>query len=211
MAVLEILTYPNPILREESKPVEVFDAELKKFTEDMLETMYHAKGIGLAAAQVGVLKQLLVIDTRPKDKEGRRYDYDELTELEKKITQPLILINPEIVKGHGSTTFDEGCLSVPTFFDTVKRFEKIDVRAKDINGKTIEFTVDGLLAICIQHEMDHLKGTLFIDHLSFLKSNKIKNQIKKHGYKPIIDKDEEKEEVNAQSSQESSKKGKSKK
>lgn len=207
MAVLEILTYPNPILREESKPVEVFDAELKKFTEDMLETMYHAKGIGLAAAQVGVLKQLLVIDTRPKDKEGRRYDYDELTELEKKITQPLILINPEIVKGHGSTTFDEGCLSVPTFFDTVKRFEKIDVRAKDINGKTIEFTVDGLLAICIQHEMDHLKGTLFIDHLSFLKSNKIKNQIKKHGYKPIIDKDEEKEEVSV----DSSKKGKSKK
>lgn len=207
MAVLEILTYPNPILREESKPVEVFDAELKKFIEDMLETMYHAKGIGLAAAQVGVLKQLLVIDTRPKDKEGRRYDYDDLTELEKKITQPLILINPEIVKGHGSTTFDEGCLSVPTFFDTVKRFEKIDVRAKDVNGKTFEFTVDGLLAICIQHEMDHLKGTLFIDHLSFLKSNKIKNQIKKHGYKPIIDKDEDEAVLETSSS----KKGKSKK
>lgn len=182
MAILEILTYPNPILREVSKPVVSFDAKLKKLVEDMLETMYAAKGIGLAAPQVGELIQLLVIDTRPQDKKGRRYDYDDLTELEKQIEQPLVLINPQITKGYGSTTFDEGCLSVPSFFETVKRFEKIDVKAFDINGKSFEFTVDGLLAICIQHEMDHLAGTLFIDHISFMKSNKIKNQIKKHGY-----------------------------
>lgn len=194
MAILEILTYPNPILREISKPVAVFDAKLKKLIEDMLETMYDARGIGLAAAQVGELKQLLVIDTRPKDEAGRRYEYDEMTELEQALPQPLILINPKIVKGYGSTTFDEGCLSVPTFFDTVKRFEKIDVKAVDHQGKPFEFTVDGLLAICIQHEMDHLNGTLFIDHLSFMKSNKIKNQIKKFGYKPPANDDDDQAE-----------------
>ncbi len=182
MAKLEILTYPNPILREVSKPVTKFDAKLKTLIADMLETMYEAKGIGLAAAQVGELLQLLVIDIRPKDEKGRRYKYDEMTELEQQLPQPLTLINPQIVKGYGKTTFDEGCLSVPSFFDTVERFEKIDIKAKDENGKDISFTVDGLLAICIQHEMDHLNGTLFIDHLSFLKSNKIKNQIKKYGY-----------------------------
>lgn len=182
MAKLEILTYPNPILREVSKPIKVFDAELKKLTEDMLETMYEAKGIGLAAIQVGQPIQMLVIDTRSKDDSGRRYKYDEMTELEQSIEQPLVLINPEIIKGYGKTTFDEGCLSVPSFYDTVERFEKIDVKAVDVNGKEFKFTVDGLLAICVQHEMDHLAGTLFIDHLSFLKSNKIKNQIKKNGY-----------------------------
>jgi peptide deformylase len=179
---LEILTYPNPLLREVSAPVTKFDAKLKKLVNDMMETMYEAKGIGLAAPQVGELIQLLVIDTRPRDEEERRYAYDELTDLEKKIPQPLVLINPTIVKGYGSTTFDEGCLSVPSFFETVKRFEKVDMKAFDVNGKEFTFTVDGLLAICIQHEMDHLAGTLFIDHISFMKANKIKNQIKKSGY-----------------------------
>lgn len=179
---LEILTYPNPLLREVSVPVAQFDAKLKKLVDDMLETMYDAKGIGLAAPQVGELIQLLVIDTRPRDEEERRYAYDDLTDLEKQLPQPLILINPTIVKGHGSTTFDEGCLSVPSFFETVKRFEKVDMKAFDVNGKEFTFTVDGLLAICIQHEMDHLAGTLFIDHISFMKANKIKNQIKKSGY-----------------------------
>lgn len=193
MAILEILTYPNPILREVSQPVVNFDSKLKKLVEDMLETMYDAKGIGLAAPQVGQLIQLLVIDTRPQDKKGRRYDYDDLTELEKKISQPLVLINPQIVKGYGSTTFDEGCLSVPSFFETVKRFEKIDVKAYDVDGNPFEFTVDGLLAICIQHEMDHLAGTLFIDHISFMKSNKIKNQIKKNGYPTKEEQEKEKE------------------
>jgi peptide deformylase len=179
---LEILTYPNPLLREVSVPVTKFDAKLKKLVDDMMETMYDAKGIGLAAPQVGELIQLLVIDTRPREEEERRYAYDDLTDLEKQLPQPLVLINPVIVKGHGSTTFDEGCLSVPSFFETVKRFEKVDMKAFDVNGKEFTFTVDGLLAICIQHEMDHLSGTLFIDHISFMKANKIKNQIKKSGY-----------------------------
>lgn len=196
MAKLEILTYPNPLLREVSVPVKKFDADLKKLVSDMLETMYDAKGIGLAAPQVGQLIQLLVIDTRPRNEEERRYAYDELTDLEKKIEQPLVLINPQIVKGYGSTTFDEGCLSIPSFFETVKRFEKIDMKAQDVNGKEFTFTVDGLLAICIQHEMDHLSGTLFIDHISFLKSNKIKNSIKKNGY-PTPEELEEKKKKKA--------------
>lgn len=179
---LEILTYPNPLLREVSEPVTEFGPELKKLIDDMLETMYDANGIGLAAAQVGKLIQLLVIDTRPRDLESQREDDDDQTELERKIRQPLILINPEIIKGEGKTTFDEGCLSVPSFFETVERFEKIEVRAFDSEGKEFRFETDGLLAICIQHEMDHLDGTLFIDHISFTKSNKIKNTIKKSGY-----------------------------
>jgi peptide deformylase len=179
---LEILTYPNPILREVSEPVKEFGPELKKLTENMLETMYDANGIGLAAPQVGELIQMLVIDTRPRDPEASRYENEDQTELESKIQQPLILINPEIVKGEGKTTFDEGCLSVPSFFETVERFEKVEVKAFDVNGKEFRLVTDGLLAICIQHEMDHLAGTLFIDHISFTKSNKIKNQIKKGGY-----------------------------
>ncbi len=179
---LEILTYPNPLLREVSEPVKEFGPELKKLSEDMLETMYDANGIGLAAPQVGQLLQMLVIDTRPRDLESSRYENDDQTESEKKIKQPLVLINPEIIKGEGKTTFDEGCLSVPSFFESVERFEKVEVKAFDVNGKEFRFITDGLLAICIQHEMDHLDGTLFIDHISFTKSNKIKNQIKKSGY-----------------------------
>ena len=179
---LEILTYPNPLLREVSEPVTEFGPELKKLIDDMLETMYDANGIGLAAAQVGKLIQLLVIDTRPRDFESQRDEDDDQTELERKIRQPLILINPEVIKGEGKTTFDEGCLSVPSFFETVERFEKIEVKAFDSDGKEFRFETDGLLAICIQHEMDHLDGTLFIDHISFTKSNKIKNTIKKSGY-----------------------------
>lgn len=182
MAKLDILTYPNPILREVSEPVTEFGPELKKFADDLLETMYDASGIGLAAVQVGRLHRMLAVDTRPKDEKSGRYTYDEQSELENKVQQPLILINPEIVKGEGKITFDEGCLSVPSFFETVERFEKIEVKAFDVNGKEFRFTTDGLLAICIQHEMDHLEGTLFIDHISFTKSNRIKNQIKKSGY-----------------------------
>ena len=179
---LEILTYPNPVLREESQPVTKFDENLKRLTTDMLETMYDANGIGLAAPQVGELIRMLVIDARSRDPESARYDVEAMTELEMKIKQPLVLINPEIIKGEGKTTFDEGCLSVPSFFETVERFEKVEMKAFDVTGKELRFTVDGLLAIVIQHEMDHLEGTLFIDHISFTKSNKIKNQIKKGGY-----------------------------
>ncbi|MCB0370591.1 MAG: peptide deformylase, partial [Bdellovibrionales bacterium] len=125
---------------------------------------------------------IVVIDTRPKDEEGQRYNHEEMGELEKKVTQPLVLINPKIIKGYGKTTFDEGCLSVPSFYETVERYEEIEVETYDLQGKKKTFKTDRLLAICIQHELDHLEGKLFIDHLSFLKSNKIKNQIKKHGY-----------------------------
>ena len=182
MAKLEILTYPNPLLRELSQPVKEFNSELKKLADDMLETMYDANGIGLAAPQVGQLVRMLVIDTRPRDPENSRYETEGMGELEAKIKQPLILINPEIIKGEGKTTFDEGCLSVPSFFETVERFDVVEVKAFDLDGKEFRFKTDGLLAICIQHEMDHLEGTLFIDHISFTKSNKIKNQIKKTGY-----------------------------
>jgi peptide deformylase len=193
MAILEILKYPDPRLREISKPVEQFNAELKKLAANMMETMYAENGIGLAAPQVGELKRMLVIDTRPRDTEGR-YEKNEMTELESKIPQPLVIINPEIVKGEGKTTFSEGCLSVPSFFEDVERFKTIELKYQDLDGKIQVIKTDGLLAICIQHEMDHLEGTLFIDHLSFVKSNKIKNTIKKHGY-PEKQKEEDKEEL----------------
>lgn len=192
--IKKILTFPDPKLREVSTPVKEFGPELKQLSEDMIETMYDANGIGLAAPQIGELKRMIVIDTRPKDEGGRRYKYDEMSDLEKAVPQPLILINPEIVKGEGKTTFDEGCLSIPGYYETVERFDYIEMKAFDINGKEFIVKTDGLLAICMQHELDHLEGTLFVDHLSFVKSNKIKNQIKKYGYPVKEEKDAEKAE-----------------
>lgn len=192
MGILEILTYPNPRLREVSTPVDVFDDKLKKLTDNMIETMYHAHGIGLAAPQVGVLQRVVVIDTCPKNEEGSRYEIGEMGELERKVIQPLILINPKVLGGIGSTTFDEGCLSVPSFYETVERKEVIEVETYDLSGRKYTFKTDGLLAICIQHELDHLEGKLFIDRISFLKSKKIKNEIQKHGY-PKKDKKEKSE------------------
>lgn len=181
MAILEVLKFPDPRLREVSKTVTDFTPSLKKFAADLLETMYAEKGIGLAAAQVGELKRMLVIDCRPRDTEGR-YSIEDMTEMESKVEQPLVIINPEIVKFEGKTTFDEGCLSVPSFFETVERHNYIELHYNDLDGNKKVIKTDGLLAIVIQHEMDHLEGTLFIDHLSLIKSNKIKNQIKKFGY-----------------------------
>jgi peptide deformylase len=178
---LEILKYPDTRLREISKPVDKVTAEYKKLAADMLETMYEAKGIGLAAPQVNKQIRLLVIDSRPRDTEGR-YDIGEMTELEQRVQFPLILFNPVVKKGTGKTTYDEGCLSVPGYYETVERMDIIDVESLDENGHPLKFTVDGLLAICIQHEIDHLEGKLFIDRISFLRSNKIKNAIKKNGY-----------------------------
>jgi peptide deformylase len=189
--VMKILTFPDPRLREVAKPVEKFGPELQKFVDDMIETMYAAHGIGLAAPQVGELIRMVVIDTRPKDEEGRRYDNEEMGELEAQVQQPLILFNPVVIGGEGKTTFDEGCLSVPGYYETVERFNIVEMKAQDVNGKEFTVKADGLLAICMQHELDHLEGTLFIDHLSFVKSNKIKTQIKKHGYPVKEDKDKE--------------------
>lgn len=180
MAILEVLKFPDPRLRKKGVAVKSVTPELKKFAEDMLETMYSFKGIGLAAIQVDKQIRLLVTDTRPRE-EGR-YKPEEMTEMEQQIPQPLVLFNPEIVSKKGKTTYDEGCLSVPTYYETVERFDVIEVKALDINGKEIHFTTDGLLAICIQHEIDHLDGKLFIDRLSPIKSARIKSKIKKFGY-----------------------------
>jgi len=197
--ILEILKFPDPRLREVSKSVDKVTQKHAQLAKDMMETMYAARGIGLAAPQVGELIRMLVIDTRPRDKEGRRYNYDEMTELEKAVTQPLVLINPVIVKGEGKTTFDEGCLSIPGYYETVERYNYVEIKALNEKGEEILVKSDGLLAICMQHEMDHLEGTLFIDHLSFIKGNKIKNQIKKHGYPaPKADDDQEEEEVESE-------------
>ena len=197
MAILEVLKFPDSRLRKVSKTVEHFDAATKtrlaKLAEDMFETMYAENGIGLAAPQVGELVRMLVIDARPRDT-GGRYAIEQMSDLEKSATQPLVVINPVIVSHEGKTTFDEGCLSVPTFFETVERHKYIELQYHDLEGKKQLLKTDGLLAIVCQHEMDHLDGTLFIDHLSLVKSNKIKNQIKKHGY-PEKRASDEKEEA----------------
>lgn len=204
--IMKILTFPDPRLREVSKPVKDFGPNLQKLAEDMIETMYEARGIGLAAPQVGELIRMVVIDTRPRDEKGRRYKDEEMSELEKSVQQPLILINPEIVKGEGNTTFDEGCLSVPGYFETVERNLVVELKAFDVHGKEFRVKSDGLLGICMQHELDHLNGTLFIDHLSFVKSNKIKNQIKKHGYPPKPSENDSEDEDSEESVEEANKK-----
>lgn len=191
MALLEILKFPDPRLRLKCAAVKDVTPELQQFAKDMMETMYSFKGIGLAAAQVDRQIRLIVLDTRPR--ENGRYKPEDMTELEAKVPQPLIIFNPEVIEKKGKTTFDEGCLSVPTYFETVERFNWIKVRALDINGKPIEFETDGLLSICIQHEIDHLDGKLFIDRLSPIKANRIKSKIKKFGYPDPDVEDEEAE------------------
>lgn len=188
MAILEVLKFPDSRLRLKCQPVDEVTPELVQLAKDMLETMYSLSGIGLAAAQVNRQVRLLVLDTRPR--ENGRYKTEDMTELEQKVPQPMVLFNPEIIDRAGKTTFDEGCLSVPTYFETVERFDWIRVKALDINGKSIEFETDGLLSICIQHEIDHLDGKLFIDRLSPIKANRLKSKIKKFGYPEVEDEEE---------------------
>jgi peptide deformylase len=197
MAILEILKYPDPKLRRKCLPVKKVTAEHKKFAADMLETMYSFKGIGLAAAQVDHLERMIVIDTRrPEgDDAEARYELGGETELEKAIEQPLILINPVIKKKEGKTTYNEGCLSVPTYFEIVERALYVEVEALDGDGKKITLKTDGLLAICIQHEIDHLDGKLFIDRLSPIKSSRVKAKIKKFGYPDPNAEDETEDEL----------------
>jgi peptide deformylase len=161
MALLPILEFPDPRLRTRAQPVEQVDAALRRLIDDMFETMYAAPGIGLAATQVNVHKRLLVIDISEKRNER------------------LALINPEIVSHSGMEETEEGCLSVPGIYEKVKRAERIRVRALDRDGKQIEFDADGLLAVCIQHEMDHLEGKLFVDYLSDLKRTRIRKKLEK--------------------------------
>lgn len=178
--ILEVLKFPDPRLRKKAKPVAEVTPELKEFSDNMLETMYQFKGIGLAATQVGSEVRLLVMDTRPK--ENGRYKMEDLTELEQAVPQPVIIFNPEIVATEGETTFDEGCLSVPGYFETVSRFDYIEVKGLNEKGEEILIKTDGLLSICFQHEIDHLDGKLFIDRLSVIRANRLKNKIKKNGY-----------------------------
>lgn len=192
MAILEVLKYPDSRLRHKGKVVEEVTPELQKLADDMLETMYAEKGIGLAAIQVGVEVRLLVIDIQPQGED--RYELEEgMTELEKAVTQPIVIFNPEITKKEGKTTYDEGCLSVPGFYESVVRSKYIEVKGMDREGQPVEYKLDGLLSICMQHEMDHLDGKVFIDRLSPIKSNRIKAKIKKFGY-PSPEDSEEKQE-----------------
>ena len=161
MALLQILEFPDPRLRTRAQPVTQVDAALRTLIDDMFETMYAAPGIGLAATQVNVAKRLLVID------------------ISERREQPLVLINPEIVSREGIEETEEGCLSVPGIFDKVTRAERIGVRALDRDGKPIELAADGLLAVCVQHEIDHLDGKLFVDYLSELKRTRIRKKLEK--------------------------------
>ena len=158
MARLPILEYPDPRLRIRAEPVTKFDTELKTLVADLFETMYAAPGIGLAATQVDVHKRILVCDVGVESK------------------QPLCLINPEIVRAEGKTNAEEGCLSVPEFYDFIDRAATIRVRAFDPDGKQFELDAEGMLAVCIQHEMDHLEGKLFVDYLSELKRERLKKK-----------------------------------
>ena len=198
MALLEVIKFPDSRLRHKGKVVEEVTPELKQLASDMLETMYAEKGIGLAAIQIGVAVRLLVIDVSPQG-EGNRYEQGEgMTDLENQVTQPIVIFNPEITKKEGKTTYDEGCLSVPGFYETVVRSKYIEVKGLDKDGSPIDYKLDGLLAICMQHEIDHLDGKVFIDRLSPIKSNRIKAKIKKFGYPSPEDEEEETEEETLQ-------------
>lgn len=165
MTILPILVIPDPRLKLVSEPVEAITDEIRALVDDMFETMYDAPGIGLAAIQVGVAKRLLVIDVGSRE-EGR---------------QPLTVINPEIVWECDDEfrIYQEGCLSIPEYFEDVERPARIRVRYTDLDGKTQEIDADGLLATCLQHEIDHLNGVLFIDHLSRLKRDRVTRKFAK--------------------------------
>jgi peptide deformylase len=163
MAILHICTYPEEILRQRAEPITEIDEEVVKLVDHMAETMYSAPGIGLAATQVGVAKQLLVADIAPRRPES----------------ELIVLINPEIVAAEGEVIIEEGCLSVPEYQAEVKRHEKITVRGLNLKGEEVEIEAEGLLAVVLQHEIDHLNGMLFIDRLSKLKRDLYKRKVRK--------------------------------
>lgn len=163
MALLTILHHPDPRLREKAQPVHRFDAELSRFIDDLFETMYAAPGVGLAATQVGVAQRVAVMDCAQED--GQR--------------EPIVMINPEISQAAEPETMEEGCLSVPGVSDKVKRHARLHLKALDRDGKPFELDATGLLAQCIQHEIDHLDGKLYIDHLSSLKRERIRKKLAK--------------------------------
>ena len=161
MSILKILQYPDPRLRTVAQPVDEVDDAIRTLVDDLFETMYQAPGIGLAATQADVHKRVLVIDiSESKD-------------------QPLCLINPEIIKQDGLEKMDEGCLSVPGIYEPVQRARKITVRALNRDGKQFDTEAEDLLAVCIQHEMDHLEGKLFVDYLTEMKRQRIRKKLQK--------------------------------
>ena len=161
MATLEVLRFPDELLRKIAAPVEKITPDLERIIQDMFETMYLEEGIGLAATQVNIHKRIIVIDT------SENHD------------QPIVLINPELIEKRGETGIEEGCLSVPECRAFVPRAEWVKVRAQDRHGEYFEIETDGLLAICLQHEMDHLAGKLFVDYLSPLKRQRIRQKLEK--------------------------------
>ena len=161
MTMLTILEFPDPRLRTKAQPVTAFDAALQGLIDAMLATMYAAPGIGLAATQVNVHRQLLVADVSEEK------------------NQPLVLINPKITLQTGQQVYQEGCLSVPGIYADVERADRIEVQALDRHGQPVQFGADGLLAVCIQHEMDHLVGKLFVDYLSPLKREMVRKKLEK--------------------------------
>ena len=163
MAIRKILKFPDQDLRIKAKPVETFDEELKTLTDDMFETMHSVNGIGLASTQIGVAKQVAVIDISPEKNE------------------PLVIVNPkiQILDPSKKEDYDEGCLSVPGFFETISRPSDIKLSYQDLNGKKQEIKPEGLLTKVVQHELDHLNGRLFVDHISELKRRRIRNKIVK--------------------------------
>jgi peptide deformylase len=161
MAILDILHFPDPRLRNKAKPVDTVDATVRGLIDDMFETMYAAPGIGLAAIQVNVPQRVITID------------------ISEEKNQPLALVNPEILEKHGVEEMSEGCLSVPGFYENVQRAERIRFRALDRNGEPFEQEAEGLLAVCVQHEIDHLDGKLFVDYLSSLKRQRIRKKLEK--------------------------------
>jgi len=163
MAILHICTYPEEILGQRAEPITEIDEEVVKLVDHMAETMYSAPGIGLAATQVGVAKQVLVADIAPRRPES----------------ELIVLINPEIVAAEGEVIFEEGCLSVPDYQAEVKRHEKVTVRGLNLKGEEVELEAEGLLAVVLQHEIDHLNGVLFIDRLSKLKRDLYKRKLRK--------------------------------
>ena len=161
--IREIIAYPDPVLKKKSAPVNKVGKEIKTIIEDMIATMYDAPGIGLAANQIGILKRIIVFETS----------------LERELHKPAALINPEIVLAEGEIFTDEACLSILDYSAEVKRFEQIRVCGLDENGDESEIEAEGLLAVCLQHEIDHLDGILYIDHISSLKRNMYKKRLKK--------------------------------
>jgi peptide deformylase len=161
MALLTILEFPDPRLRTKAAPVARVDAEVRQLVDDMIETMYAANGVGLAATQVNVHQRVVVID------------------ISEERNQPRAFINPEIIQRDGVEITEEGCLSVPGAYEEVERAERVTLRALDRDGKELTLEADGLLAVCIQHELDHLQGKLFVDYLSDLKRTRIRKKLEK--------------------------------